>query len=89
MSGAKWDNNLKGVLFKNIKDKDASPDYKGQCELGGIEYWIAGWMNMSKDRKPFMSLKFTAKDKVMDDLAKRSIDPVRAQQAKVDDEIPF
>ncbi len=57
-----YDNNLTGVLFKNDrKEKETHPDYKGSCEVGGTEYWIAGWIKDGNKGK-FMSLKLTAKD---------------------------
>jgi hypothetical protein len=60
MSG-KFDNNLRGVLFKRIKEKETSSDYGGQCEIGGVEYWIDAWVNKSKDQRFFLSLRFKLK----------------------------
>jgi len=61
-----YDNNLRGVLFPNDKAKDTQPDYKGSCEIDGVEYWVSGWKKLSKSQKPFMSLSFQAKDPVTD-----------------------
>jgi len=59
-----YDNNLRGALFKNDdKRGDSDPDYKGQCEVDGVEYWIAGWKKMSKDKQPYLSIAFTQKEK--------------------------
>ena len=56
-----YDNNLTGVLFKNDrKEKETHPDYKGSCEVEGVEYWVAGWIKEGKKGK-FMSLKLTDK----------------------------
>lgn len=53
---------LTGVLFKNDKrESDKHPLYKGQCMVGGVEYWLAAWINEGEKGK-YMSLKFTAKD---------------------------
>lgn len=57
-----YDNNLTGVLFKNDrKEKDTHPDYKGSCEVAGVQYWLAGWIKEGQ-RGKFMSLKLTEKD---------------------------
>jgi len=57
-----YDNNMRGVLFQNTKEKDTQPDYKGSCEIDGKEYWLSGWKKLSKDNKPFMSLAINEKD---------------------------
>jgi hypothetical protein len=84
----KWDNNLRGVLFKEeLKDKDGAPDYKGSCEVGGIEYWISAWINTAKGtQRKFMSLKFRAKD-----MTSKSVQRRESAQSGIpfDDEIPF
>lgn len=57
-----YDNNLRGVLFKNDrKEKDSHPDYKGSCEVEGTEFWISAWIKEGRNGK-FMSLSFTAKE---------------------------
>jgi hypothetical protein len=57
-----YDNNLRGVLFKNDrKEKDTHPDYKGWAEVGGVEYWLSAWIKSGKNGK-FMSLSFSAKE---------------------------
>lgn len=59
-----YDNDLSGALFKNDrKEKDTHPDYKGQCEIDGTEYWISAWLKTSKEGRKFMSLAFEPKDK--------------------------
>jgi uncharacterized protein (DUF736 family) len=58
-----YDNNLRGVLFKNDrKEKDTHPDYKGSAEVGGVEYWLSSWIKVGKGGAKFMSLSFTAKE---------------------------
>lgn len=45
---ADYDNNNRGVLFKNDKgDNQNRPDYKGQIDVEGQAYWLSGWI---KDR---------------------------------------
>ena len=76
-----FDNVNKGVLFKNIdKKKENSPDYSGKCNLNGIDYKIASWLNTSKKGQQYLSLKFQIADEE------------KETQGKIDDlkdDIPF
>lgn len=60
---AQYDNNLKGVLFKNEDKRDGKrdADYRGHCEISGVQYWLDAWINSSKDGKKYMSLQFKPK----------------------------
>ncbi len=60
-----YDNELSGALFKNDKNgNEKRPDYRGQCEIAGIEYWVSGWIKEPKSGgAKFMSLRFEAKEK--------------------------
>lgn len=79
----KYDNNLRGVLFKNDKkESDNHPDYKGSAEIEGAEYWIAAWIK-SGDKGKFMSLSFTAKEE------KKSKPSKKAEASDDDDSVPF
>lgn len=82
MSFEKRDNN--GTLGRNEKKTESKhPDHKGQCTVGGVDYWISAWIKDGTNSK-FFSLSFTPKE------AKPNA-PVSAEdRAKVeDDEIPF
>ncbi len=58
-----YDNNMKGALFENDRqEKEGDPHMRGQVEIDGIEYWVAGWWNKSKAKVEYLSLKFTAKE---------------------------
>lgn len=91
-----YDNNMRGVLFKNDrKENDKHPDYKGQCEIDGAEYWLSAWIKMGAKGK-FMSLSFTAKEQPKNppprEPVKQSREQQRAKQAGFDsyeDETPF
>jgi hypothetical protein len=53
---------LTGVLFKNDrKEQPNHPDRKGSALIGGVEYWVAGWLKEGKNGQ-FLSLAFTVKD---------------------------
>ena len=59
-----YDNNNSAVLFKNDrKEKDNHPDYNGNAEVDGKEYWLNAWVKeSSKTGKKFFSLSFTPKE---------------------------
>ena len=62
-----YDNTDSGVLFKNDrKEHEAQPDYKGNLNVGGVEYWISGWIKKFKSGEnvgqSFMSLAVTQKE---------------------------
>lgn len=43
---AQYDNTNKGALFPNDRKTPGSrqPDYKGSLNVGGVEYWVSGWV---------------------------------------------
>lgn len=56
------DNNNSGAIFRNKrKEKETHPDRTGVCMVGGVEYWINGWMK-EKDGEPYMSISFKPKE---------------------------
>lgn len=57
-----YDNDMRGVLFRNRrKRKESQPDFTGSAEIDGVEFWISGWQNTSKQGVKFMSLAFNVK----------------------------
>ncbi len=59
-----FDNNLRGVLFKNDrKETESHPAYKGQCEVDGVEFWISAWIKESPQKGKYMSLSLSPKEK--------------------------
>lgn len=89
-----YDNNMRGVLFKNDrKEKDSHPDYKGSCEVDGQEMWISAWIKDGQKGK-FMSLSFSPKEQAAPAPASRQ--QAAQRQAKgvapafdEDSDIPF
>ena len=62
-----YDNNNTGVLFRNLKKdpndpEDRKPDYTGQGEINGTEYWLSAWKRTSKAGAGFQSIKFQLKN---------------------------
>lgn len=57
-----YDNTNRGVLFKNDRKESANhPDYKGQIDVDGVEFWLSAWIKEGKNGK-FMSLSIKPKD---------------------------
>lgn len=46
-----------GTLFKNEKQNDRQPDYKGTILIGGTTYEIVAWEKTSKRGEKFYSLQ--------------------------------
>lgn len=90
-----FSNQLRGVLFKNDrKEKDSHPDYKGSCEVEGIEYWMSAWVKVGQKGK-FMSLSFQVKEQAKNPPARVPTKPSKAPKQDsygfddMDDEQPF
>lgn len=62
MSG-QYDNTNSGALFKNDEKKaPTQPDYRGQVNVEGAEYWVSAWIKTSKKGTKFMSLSLNPKE---------------------------
>lgn len=55
-----YDNELRGVLFRNDKKAENHPDYRGNAQINGVEYPISAWVRTSAKGVKFMSLSFTS-----------------------------
>lgn len=70
-----------GTLFRNDKGDNAKrPDYRGEVNVGGTVYELAGW---KKDgaRGPFLSLSAKPKQEKPSTAPAKTADP--------DDDLPF
>jgi hypothetical protein len=96
MSDPRFDNNMRGALFKNNKDGiETRADYRGECEINKVAFYIDAWINQDKHGYKYLSLRFKSKT-VVDRDAPRSPPPIKppAPAAKApppdfDDGIPF
>lgn len=78
-----------GSVFKNDrKEKDTHPDRAGQARIGGVDYWVSGWIKQDRNGNPYMSLAFKPKDQKA---AEPSHAPVARPSLKdeMSDDIPF
>lgn len=53
---------LAGSLFSNDrKTSEKHPDWKGDATIGGVKYWVSGWINQGQ-RGEYISLSFQVKE---------------------------
>jgi len=85
-----YDNTNRGALFKNDrKESDRHPDYRGNINVDGTEYWLSAWIKEGRSGK-FMSLSVQPKEgqqRQERPAAPRSDDP--GNLADLDDSVPF
>jgi hypothetical protein len=80
-----------GSVFPNErKEKEGDPNVKGSALIDGVEYWVSGWTNTTKDGgKKYLKLSFTAKNpKPVEDTPK-AVEPAKVEAIKDEDELPF
>lgn len=71
-----------GSLFRNDKKRnEKSPEYTGSARIGGVDYWINGWVKEGKNGTRFFSFAFKEKEE-------RKTESKPASTG-LDDEIPF
>jgi hypothetical protein len=78
-----------GILFRNDKKtRDTDRDYSGSATIGGVEYWMSGWVKQAKNGSKFLTFSFKAKDAPKAESTK----PAAVQSGvgvPFNDEIPF
>ena len=62
-----YDNTNKGALFQNDrKESDRHPDYRGQINIEGTEYWLSAWVKTisqgARQGEEMLSLSVTPKE---------------------------
>jgi hypothetical protein len=84
-----YDNTNQGILSRNDrKEADTHPDFKGQINVEGREYWLAGYVKERKDGTgKFFSLR--VKPKESNSPLVQQAEPRKQAQARADDDIPF
>lgn len=92
MSDKEYDNTDRGVLFRNSrKTGDSHPDFQGNINVGGVEFWLSAWVKEAKkDGSQFLSLSVKKKEpKAVDTGSILKTTPVAAAAGDPDDPLPF
>jgi hypothetical protein len=62
MAGGFQQRELSGSMFKNDrKEQPNHPDYRGDCLIGGVAYWVSGWIKTTQRGDKFLSMAYTRK----------------------------
>lgn len=88
-----------GVVFtNNRKEKDTHPDRTGSATVGGVEYWVSGWIKQDRNGKQFLSLAFKPKEgprhtprrpDIQPPMGNAPVAPRPSYAHDPDDQIPF
>lgn len=82
-----------GSLFKNEKQNDRQPDFKGTINIGGVTYEIAAWEKTSQRGGSFLSLQASLPREKSEGAPSASYQrpaaPVYQQEAPFPTEEPF
>jgi hypothetical protein len=74
---------MSGSMFVNSKkEKDTHPDRNGTALIGGVEYWVSGWIKETKSGDKWLSLAFKPKEQAPSK-------PQAQNHDTEDDDIPF
>lgn len=58
-----YDNTDRGVLFKNDKKShENQPDYTGNLNVQGVEFYLSAWLKTAESGRKYMSLAVTPRD---------------------------
>lgn len=88
---SEYDNNLRGALFKNNKrTNEKQPEYTGNCEINGQEFWVSAWIRESSNGNKFFSMAYTPKEQnVTSGDTSQGMQKIPEIQVDVNDQIPF
>lgn len=80
------DDTNKGAIWRNDKkETERQPDFKGQANIDGVEYWVSAWKRGPNDnpKSPALRFAFTAKEQ------KPSAPQPQSGGVDFEDDIPF
>ena len=87
--------NNSGSLFKNErKEKDTHADYRGECLIEGVAYYMDAWLKTAESGRKWMSFSF--KPKRANEESRQAPPRTHAEMkgraprpADFDDDVPF
>jgi hypothetical protein len=85
-----YDNTNTGALFRNndkTEEHENWPDYRGNINVDGTEYWLSAWLKTSKNGMKYMSLSIKPKD--ADTAQSKKPAGGGARPHDFDDQVPF
>ena len=88
MTTNNYDNTNRGILGRNDKrENDKQPEFTGNINIEGVEYWLNGWVKERKDGSgKFFSLSVKAKEQKAGNFSAK---PKKDLAEQLDDNIPF
>jgi hypothetical protein len=86
-----FDKTNTGILSRNERrEKDTHPEYTGQINVGGVDYWLSAWVKERKDGTgKFFSLSVKAKEAKFAPQPQPQRQAPQQTQAFDDTDIPF
>lgn len=77
-----YDNTNRGIMSRNDrKEQDTHPDFTGQINVDGVDYWLNGWVKERNDGSgKFFSLSVKPKEQRAAPPRQREPEPQRQQQ---------
>lgn len=76
-----------GILSRNDRrEKDTHPEFTGNAEVDGVEYWLNAWVN-EKDGRKYFKISFKPKNPPQDPV--RHTEPETYTEPVDGDNIPF
>jgi len=85
-----YDNTNCGALFRNndkTEEHEKWPDYRGNINVDGTEYWLSAWLKTSKNGMKYMSL--SVKPQNADTAQSKKPAGGGARPHDFDDSVPF
>lgn len=82
-----YDNTNRGAIWKNDKkESDKHPDFTGNLNVDGVDYWVSAWKRSTDagDKAPVLRFSIRAKD-----CAPNMPQSNNAPPNDFDDSIPF
>ncbi len=83
-----YDDTNRGGIWKNVrKESDRHPDFTGQLNVEGVEYWVSAWKRKPDASAKAPALSFSIKRK--DESVRESAQKARETVDEFNDDIPF